>query len=303
MLRSTFLMMVNVLVYLRHAPLLAIFVRNNRYLPNVANPRRYNEKMFWRKVFDRNPTFVDRSDKLASKEYVAKTTPSIRCPATLWTGTVGAEIPDEAFEHPVVVKANHGCRLNVFAENGRPAERDLERLVDRWLARPWGRRLAEWAYEDVPRRIYVEELLMEGAERSPMELRIRVFHERAESCAMVTHRWTGLRIGRYDRDGGMRAPLPNDKPQPDEPLPECYSDAIRAAEELAAGLDHLRCDFFVIGGQLYFNEFAVYPASGIRPGADLEPLTEHWDLQRSWLMTTPQSGWRKIYAAVFRAEG
>ena len=53
--------LVNLFAYIRHPFNVKLFRRRVGYFPNIALPRRYNEKMLWRKIFDHNPLFADSS--------------------------------------------------------------------------------------------------------------------------------------------------------------------------------------------------------------------------------------------------
>ena len=39
---------------------------------NLDNPRTYNEKLNWQKLYDHNPLYTNMVDKYAAKEYVAE---------------------------------------------------------------------------------------------------------------------------------------------------------------------------------------------------------------------------------------
>jgi hypothetical protein len=40
------------------------------YYPNLKNPRSFNEKILWKKVYDRNPLLPIVSDKYRVREYI-----------------------------------------------------------------------------------------------------------------------------------------------------------------------------------------------------------------------------------------
>jgi hypothetical protein len=81
--------------------------------------------------------------------------------------------------------------------------------------------------------------------------------------------------------------------------PACFARMRRFAEKVSAPFDFVRCDLYELNGNVYFSEFAVYPQSGRTTASDeLKNLRNAlWDLRRTWFLTTPQTGWRRIYAA------
>lgn len=41
-------------------------------MPNLKNPKSFNEKLTWMKLYDRNPQYIQMVDKYAAKKYVEK---------------------------------------------------------------------------------------------------------------------------------------------------------------------------------------------------------------------------------------
>ena len=41
-------------------------------MPNLKNPKSFNEKLTWMKIYDRNPQYTQMVDKYAAKGYVEK---------------------------------------------------------------------------------------------------------------------------------------------------------------------------------------------------------------------------------------
>lgn len=309
---SLLLAAVDCFLYLRHPRQVLRFRRKVGYWPRIAWPRRYHEKMLWRRLIDRNPLFRVFCDKLAAKAFVAEHCPDIAVPETLWVGDDPAMIPDAILAAGAAIKTSHGCDQNVFIRSA-PVDREaLSRRIRPWLARPHGRRDHEWAYLELPRRLLAEELL-QG--KTPLiDISVRCAGGRAIlASAIIGNKTPEKRIGYFtpdgerehvdadDDDAAERAALPADFVMPD-----CLGEAVRAAETLSRVVDYLRCDFMVVDGRLHAGELTVYPAAGIdrshhdRPGSVDARLATAWDLRRSWFLTTPQRGWRAIYAQALR---
>ncbi|WP_246671483.1 hypothetical protein [Mesorhizobium sp. B2-4-12] len=119
------------------------------YLPNPAAPVRYNELVLWRKIVDRNPLFVTLTDKLAAKVYIRDACPGIAMPETLWCGRDAANIPPGLLTSAAVIKANHGCAMNIFVSEGGPDRAAIVRKARRWQRERYGRRHGEWAYRPI----------------------------------------------------------------------------------------------------------------------------------------------------------
>jgi hypothetical protein len=278
--------------------------------PRVALPVSYNDKMFWRRIFDRNPAFVAYCDKLATKEIFRRHAPGLALARTLWSGSDPAELPDELRRADVVVKMNAGCDRNWFFHE-RPEDEQAFRATCRdWLARPYGRRYAEWAYSVAPRRLFAEEVL----ERDPGRIdEIKVHLFAGEVFYALVYRGEKLPTGLsaiFDASG-RRLRVTNTlvarNPARALPgsyrVPDCYGEAMRVARLIAAGTDYLRVDFMVVDGRLYGGEITPYPTAGLMTNSDpavLAAMGRSWDLGRSWFLSTPQPGWRAAYQRLLR---
>src|SRR5262245_41947594 len=80
------------------------FVRKLGYWPDPAWPRRYLDKMLWRKIVDRNPQFVALCDKLAAKRIAAMRAPDLPVPRVLWSGSDPQMLPPDVVAGDAAVK-------------------------------------------------------------------------------------------------------------------------------------------------------------------------------------------------------
>lgn len=298
---------------LRHRRLVATFRERLGYSPTFALPRSYNEKHQWRKIFDHNPLFATFCDKLACKAYIAEHFPEIPTARTLWQGTSARDIPDAALDGDVVIKQSNASSRNIFISDGAHDRREIEETVERWLATPpYGRRKGEWAYGQTVPRVFVEERLT----ASPGEQLVDCNFWCMGGVCIYAQLFVGKKTpqwayGHYLPDGQpvptrvvdrltkKRAPLPADFEPPSE-----YATVRRFAERLSADIDHVRCDFMIADGRICLSEMTVYHGSGFDAHDDetlLGPAAALWDLRKSWFLTTPQRGWRGLYARALKS--
>lgn len=274
-------------------------------LPRVVLPVSYNDKMFWRRVFDRNPAFIAHCDKLETKKLFARHSEPLRLAETLWTGTDPAELPASLRNPGVVVKMNSGSGRNWFFHERTDAEAAFLATCRAWLARPYGRDTAEWAYGETSRCLFAEEVLEPDRHRID-EIKVHLFS--GEIFYALIYRGEKAEAslsGIFDAEG-RRLRVTNsavaDDPARALPasyrVPACYGDAMRVATAMAAGSDYLRVDFMVVDGQLYGGEITPYPTAGLMTNSDptvLAAMGRCWDLRQSWFLSTPQLGWRAVY--------
>lgn len=297
-------LLVRVWCYLRHPRLVVRFTTRIRRLPDPAFPTRVHDKYLWRKIFDHDPLFTRVSDKLLAKEFARELCPEVRVPRTLWTGTNPAEIPDDLLRRDVVVKANHGCGWNHFVrgrETDRPA---LERRAREWMARDYGRPHGEWGYRGVVPRLFVEELLPSPG-RHPDEYKCYVASGRISYVFSRQYRDDAPPLTAVLDRAGRSYETTLDIHSLTDVIerPAHWEHIVACAETLAAPFDDIRVDLYEIDGEIWFSELTIYSLGGyawIGEPHLMELRNDLWDLRRSWFLTTPQTGWRRVYANALR---
>lgn len=268
--------------------------------PNPGTPQTFADKMFWRKVFDRNPLFTVVSDKLGVKEFArSHLGDTLSIPRTLWAGKRAEDIPSDLLEGSVVVKANHGSSLLQFVLKGDVDRAALNEKANRWMRVSHHRRMNEWGYAGVDRKLMVEEMLMDGDAPVRTELKFHLFNGRVRLCNMILDRGIKTRSCAFDRAGERIGPIGIYGGAENEPLPAVYPRAVEAAETLCAEFDYMRCDLYVVGEQIFLGELTIYGQGGytnFRQSSIMEEMSRLWDLRRSWFMKQDQTGLLGVYA-------
>jgi hypothetical protein len=300
---------VNLLAYIRHPNNMRRFRRRVGYFPDVARPLRYNEKMLWRKLFDRNPLFVTFSDKLATKRVISRLCPDLRMPEVLWVGDDVSTIPADVLDRPVVIKASHGCGQNFYVRSGDADRRLPVARINGWLQRVHGRSHLEWAYGLAGRKLYAEEMIVPDPGDELLDLSVHAVDGAPVFIEAITGNKTPNKRKGYFRPDGARWPELERKQTdgahnlrlPDDfRLPPVHAEALAHAKRLSAGVDYARFDFIAASDRLYGGEVTVYPGSGTTRHADFlvynAVLSDHWDLRKSWFLLSGHRGGRRLYA-------
>ena len=304
----------------KYEPYLAHFRVTVGYQPSILLPRRYHEKILWRKLIDRSPLIATFCDKLATKKYIADRLPSLRIPETLWTGRSVMDIPATILADKVMIKCNHGCGYN-FAWN--PASSDIgeaDRLTREWLAATYGTTNYEWGYTQVTPRIFVERFIEPIHDAGLLDVSVRAADGRPILASITMHSKSARqtmdyldcegRHLRFDSYGGGFHQELGDKTgcmlDPSTMSQAIFREAVESAAVLSRGVDYARFDFMTDGQALYAGEITGYPASGLTP-ATPDHLTgfdtyvnPFWDLKTSGPLSGSPQGWRRVYARMVR---
>jgi hypothetical protein len=203
--------------------------------------------------------------------------------------------------------------MSWFAEPGLVVDRaELERKFDDWLAHAFGEKDHEWGYFAVRRRLYVERRLENDASEPFLDVKVHAFDDEPVICMVFTD-WTTphRRYAIYDGEGNrLQGRLTGKLGDPKMVLPETFrppsnlKEIIASATKISRGCDYLRADFMQVNGRLHAGEITTYCLSGYlrydEPRIE-SALADAWDLRKSWFLSTPQRGWRRIYARALAA--
>lgn len=302
----------NLWLYIIFRKQVRIFWRRNGYLPNIAWPVFYHEKVLWRKIFDHYPLFEIFSDKIACKKYISNLIPEINIPNTLWSGTDIREASPELFSQPIIIKSNHGYNHNYIFKGEDLDLTTIHEITQKWLCINHGTTHYEWAYLNLHKTIFIEELIP-SFDSVFLDISLSCTNGKVLYVRVVTQNKTPQRVSRFFDLEGKRLYELNFKPDPrDVPFVselcslEIFDKAVKYAKILSHGIDYARFDFMSNGKNLYAGEITVYPNAGHMrvslPGevGQNTIINDNWDLKLSWFLRTQQSGWKRYYATLLK---
>jgi hypothetical protein len=226
-------------------------------------PRRYTEKIQWRKLFGQTPRFTILCDKLAVRDYIAARVGDAHLIPLLWSGI--GDIPFERLTPPYALKSTHASGQVILVGPGEtPDVENMRARAAAWLAKPYGADLCETGYANVPRRLMVEAMVTTAGGGVPEERRLFVFNGKVAVINTVFIENGRVRNGAFHTPDWERLDwYINRWVERDFPAPESLGEMIRVAERLGAGLDHVRVDFYDCGENFRIGELTLYSWSGL----------------------------------------
>jgi len=278
------------------------------YRPNPVVPQCGNDKLFWRKVFDHDPTFTRVVDKLGVRDWLSEQNIDVATPEVVWRGTDVSTIPDNIFDDPVVLKVNNGHGQVLPILHGRPT--DLEAHASRMLLSTHFRKRYLWAFFDIEPELFLERYI-EGIDSTVQEYKFYTFGERIERLVPIYGRVSrplSAAVWEPDGDGYVLSPEPaiiSPKNLDNRPLPDTIDTMTDVARQIGSHFDHMRVDFYSDGTDILLSELTVYNLGGFFPKMGTDPdnrMNQAWDITDTWFLTTPQDGWRQEYANELRAD-
>ncbi len=278
--------------------------------PNICVPKSLHDKYLWRKIFDHDPQFTVFCDKLAAKRNVASRCPDIPAARVLWQGNDIGQAPADLLEGPGFLKSNYGSGFYLKLDEQPRSLDELRAITTGWhrgwhhtKPRKWKYR-GQWGYKNVERTLFIEADLSRGGAGPFLDFAVYVFGGRITDFSVsLDHKTNHSNYATFDASGrrsiskkatAKYSPLPDEFELPVSPTTICD-----LARRIAVGSDHLRIDLIWNGEDLHFSEITVYSQAGLALRFKeplLSEMVESWDLRRSWFLTHPQTGWRRLYA-------
>lgn len=128
-------------------------------LPDLTDPKGYNDKVNWLKIHDQMPEHVICCDKLLARDYVAERV-GRSCLLDVYqkAGSVD-QIAFDALPECYVLKTNHDSG-SVYIVTDRSSRRHATRRIRRSIKRTHGVVKGEWAYAHIPPYVFAEELML-----------------------------------------------------------------------------------------------------------------------------------------------
>lgn len=233
---------------------------------DLENPKTFNEKLQWLKMYDRKPIYTTMVDKYEAKQYVADKIGEEYIIPTLGVWDSFDDIDFDKLPDQFVLKCTHDsgglviCRdKSEFDKNA--AKRKINRSLKRnfyWVGR-------EWPYKDVKPRIIAEKYMSEG-NGELQDYKIHNFGGVPKIILVCSQRFSAIGLHedfynteweKLDLKRPMHLTSMEAKEQPAE-----LEKMLALSSFLTKDLPFARTDFYSINGKLYFGEITFFPASG-----------------------------------------
>jgi hypothetical protein len=250
--------------------------------PNLANPRRFSEKMQHLKLEGRDPRMPELVDKVRVKDFVARMLGEQWLIPTLWHGPRVSERVLRGVSKPAVVKANHSSAQTLFLHANSDFN-EAARKANSWLNYDHHVVHREWAYGEVQREILIEPFI--GEQVAPDDYKFWVFDGEVRLVQLDQGRFK-RHTRQFYTPGWRRLDLRLNYPDTpaNAPAPSHLAEMLHAAQVLAEGFRFVRVDMYDTPKGPLFGEMTFAPEAGLcrfHPRDFDAKLGESWAYPRS----------------------
>ena len=232
---------------------------------NLDPPIRYNEKLQWIKLYDRQPVYTDLVDKYRVKQIVAERIGEKYVVPLLAVWDRPMDIDISSLPSQFVIKTNHDSKGVVICRD--KAQFDLKKVKSFFEERmkvngySYGR---EWPYKNIKRKIFAEKYL-EDESGGLIDYKVLCFNGVAKLIQLHQGRFTKhYTHDIYDVDWNVMPfnQVGETSSEYPAPKPPFLDEMIELAETLSANSPHVRVDWYYVNGQLYFGEMTFFDGAG-----------------------------------------
>lgn len=275
------------------------FIPDERYLKlmfwastgkrlNLMNPKTYNEKLQWLKLYDKNPDYSKMVDKYEAKQYISSIMGEEYIIPTLGVWNNFDEIDFELLPQQFVLKCTHDSGGLVICKDKDSLDINKARKkITKCLKRNYFVVGREYPYKTVKPRIIAEQYMEDESVKELRDYKFYTFGGIPKALMIVSNRIGKQAFADYFDMNFKKLPFtwgyPNSSIEVTKP--GTFERMIEAAKKIAVGTTELRVDFYEVNGKIYFGEMTFFDGSGFQ-----KFCPEEWDEKFGQLIKLPEIG-------------
>lgn len=251
---------------------------------DLKNPKTFNEKLQWMKLYNRNPVYTMMVDKYLVRNYVREIIGEEYLIPLLGVWDDPDKIDFDKLPMQFVLKCNHnsGLGMCICRDKNKLDIAKVKNDLRKGLKQDYYLTGREWPYKNVPRKIIAEKYMVDESGYELKDYKYYCFDGKVRIVMINSDRMSSLetKANYFDENyqpldfvwGYENAKIPPAKP-------EKFEEMKSLAEKLSEGIPHVRIDFYQTPQGIFFGEMTFFDGSGFDA---IEPI--EWDYKiGSWI--------------------
>lgn len=236
---------------------------------DLKNPKSWSEKLLWMNKYWQPELKSICTDKYTVRDFVkSKGLEEILIPLLgVWTDA--KKIDFDSLPNRFVLKANHGCAMNILCENKNELNRQatIEKL-NKWLKINFAKTNGENHYNYISPKIICEEFLPVNDSSEIIDYKIHCFNGKPLFIGCVFDRYSKISETKgviYSTDWERLFYLKDDDINDNitMPRPIKLEKMLEIASILSKDIPYVRVDLYAIKDQIFFGELTFTPDGNI----------------------------------------
>lgn len=231
---------------------------------NLSNPKTFGEKLQWIKLNDRKDVYSKYVDKFEVREIIKNKIGENYLIPLIGVYNSVDEINWDELPNRFVLKCTHGSGCNIICKDKNELNiEESKKKLQKWMKKSWFWFGREWPYKNVKARIICEEFISDDC-NTPDDYKIMCFNGKAKCIQVHRDRYGNHKEDFYDVEGNLLpfTDIGYENSGIDNIKNVKLQEMIRLAEVLSDNCYHLRVDFYLVKGKLYFGELTFFDGSG-----------------------------------------
>ena len=238
---------------------------------NLENPRTFDEKVWYLKLYERDELQTQCTDKYEVREYVKKCGLDYILNDVYGIYNSFDEVPFDKLPQRFFMKCTHTSGANVIYDRNKPFDyKYYKNEFDFWMKRNyfWGSR--EWNYKGLVPKIICEPVIEDKNGKLPMDYKFMCFGGEVKllflNIGLSTEEGehdSNCFCNIYDTDFKL-LPIKDERENYTGKIekPDNWDELLHCAEVLCKPFRHCRVDLYNVDGKIYFGEITFHHGGG-----------------------------------------
>ena len=242
------------------------FKEGTGYELNLENPKTFNEKLQWLKLYYHNPLMTKCADKYLAREYIKEKIGEEYLIPLIGAWDKVEDIDFDSLPEQFVLKVNWGSGQNIIVKDKSKLDiADAKNRLNEWL-KPFSNHYYysyEWCYKNIEPKIICEKYI-EQMDGNLYDYKVFYFNGNSHYIQIDVDRYTNHTRCFYNLNWEKQIfttlyPLYSMNIE----KPKYLNLMIELSNKLCQGFYHVRVDWYVINNKLYFGELTFTHGNGI----------------------------------------
>lgn len=233
---------------------------------NLKNPKTFNEKIQWIKLYNRRKIMTRLADKKSVRDYVSKKIGSEYLNELLATYSNTNEYLGKRNKLPrsYVLKTTQGSGWSVVLKDRDITNKEIRKL-DRWISSNYYNLGREWCYRDIKPQIICEKYICPRSRSGLLDYKFFCFHGEPKFIQVDIDRFNNHKRNFYDTTWEkLPVRLCYEKSRKLINKPKRLKEMLEVASALSNDFLFARVDLYC-EDKVYFGEITFYPGNGFEP--------------------------------------
>ncbi|MEA3573928.1 ATP-grasp fold amidoligase family protein [Peribacillus frigoritolerans] len=239
------------------------FKKSLGYELDLINPKTFNEKIQWLKLYYHRPILTAYADKYKVRKLIKEKIGEEYLIQHYGVYENPKDINLDLLPNQFVLKPNHGAgRIIICTDKSKMNWNKELKKMHRWMKENYFYVNGEWQYKDIKPMIICEKLLQEDI----IDYKIFCFNGEPRCIQVIGNRKDGNYYSNYyNLEWGLMDidRVDHGKSYEIVPKPLNLNKMLEISKIISSAFPFVRMDFYEVDGKIYFGETTFTPANGL----------------------------------------